>query len=735
MSYLKIFLILLPIYCYPIAVNAQISIAEAREMPYGSTVTIAGVATNGDELGEIRFIQDSTGAIAAYAGSGSQPGFAALVSTGNRVQVTGVKKNFHNLMELDPIIAFAVLEQDVPLPEAIATNPEGLDEGHESQLIRVEQIEINGAGSHFTAGIHAISDGTHDGWLYLNSGHPLIGSPIPNNTLHITGICSQYDSDYQLLPRGESDIAIADDFYFTQAPVQSNINPEGFTLNWQTNIPATTGVYYGITPNTPEVSVSGGISTDHTLTLTGLLPATVYYVRAFSIASGMAIESDNLIMATASNSSGEMRIYFNHEVDANYSNGSTPAGISGAQALNALLNKIDDAEHTIDMCAYNINESSIVDALNEAVMRGVRVRFVTDIDSGNDALDGSEDFPVLEGNSEGIMHNKILIIDADDPVLCWVITGSMNFTSQNIFDDYNNLLMIQDQSLARAYTMEFEELWGGDGDNYNLSTAVFGADKSDNTPHKFQIGGRQVEAFFSPTDPVTSTIASAMQSADASIFFGLLTFTSDEIAESIVSRFAVGVDVRGIIDNTGDVGSEYNYLVANEIPMVSFEPVSGWQQFHHKYGIIDSESPDSDPLVITGSHNWTAAAQNINDENTLLIYDADISNLYRQEFFQRWCELTDCTAGSIDIQNHALPYLIYPQPSVDLCHIQWLTVPADAPKCLGLKDATGAFVRDFIYTPYDQGITFPTGRLPTGLYHLLLQNGGRVTGIPVLVIH
>jgi hypothetical protein len=40
----------------------------------------------------------------------------------------------------------------------------------------------------------------------------------------------------------------------------------------------------------------------------------------------------------------------------------------------------------------------------------------------------------------------------------------MNWTNTNINNDLNNLLFIQDQSLARAYTLELEEMWGSAGD-------------------------------------------------------------------------------------------------------------------------------------------------------------------------------------------------------------------------------------------------------------------------------
>jgi hypothetical protein len=59
---------------------------------------------------------------------------------------------------------------------------------------------------------------------------------------------------------------------------------------------------------------------------------------------------------------------------------------------------------------------------------------------------------------------------------------------------------------------------------------------------------------------------------------------------------------------------------------------------HHKYMIADQYAPNSDPMVFTGSHNWSAAADNDNDENTLIIHDATLANIYYQQFVKRFVD-------------------------------------------------------------------------------------------------
>jgi phosphatidylserine/phosphatidylglycerophosphate/cardiolipin synthase-like enzyme len=50
---------------------------------------------------------------------------------------------------------------------------------------------------------------------------------------------------------------------------------------------------------------------------------------------------------------------------------------------------------------------------------------------------------------------------------------------------------------------------------------------------------------------------------------------------------------------------------------------------HHKFAIIDVDG--SDPVVVLGSYNWTSSGAYDNDENTLIIHDANLAQSYYQE--------------------------------------------------------------------------------------------------------
>jgi phosphatidylserine/phosphatidylglycerophosphate/cardiolipin synthase-like enzyme len=51
---------------------------------------------------------------------------------------------------------------------------------------------------------------------------------------------------------------------------------------------------------------------------------------------------------------------------------------------------------------------------------------------------------------------------------------------------------------------------------------------------------------------------------------------------------------------------------------------------HHKFMVVDGG------IVVTGSYNWSHAAEERNDENLIVILNPDIATLYEAEFDRIW---------------------------------------------------------------------------------------------------
>ncbi len=379
---------------------------------------------------------------------------------------------------------------------------------------------------------------------------------------------------------------------------------------------------------------------------------------------GETIFSNPVPFATQSLSTGQIKTYFNKGIDPEFANGFVADGETPQAVLAETIARIDAAQQTLDVAIYNNNRSDLTNAVAAAHARGVRVRYVAALDASNPALNTPPVFPLLRGNTEALMHNKFMVIDADLSDKAWIMSGSLNWTNQNINTDFNNTLFIQDQSLARAYELEFEEMWGSSGIQPDTLKSRFGSAKFDNTPHEFIVGGHRVELYFSPSDGTTKQLESVVRSAQNEALFAAFSFTKNELGDALIEVSKTTASVRGIMENINDNGSEYYHLLANEVN-VRHHNLSG--EFHHKYVVVDAYDLSSDPTVATGSHNWSNAAETTNDENTLILHDPAVAALFKAEFEKRW--------GEFPVSTHTttLPsFSVFPNPTASMLEFRGL---------------------------------------------------------------
>ena len=616
--------------------NGQVTIAEARAQALNTEVTIRGVITNGPELGIIRYIQDATAGLAIYSSA-----VADQLHRGDSVLVTGILVEYSGLLELNPVSNITPLGSALALPETQTVTPAGLNELLESEIVRLNGVIFGNGGSTFSANTsYGFSSGVQQSTIYVRTGSPLIGQLIPFGAVDLIGICSQFGSSYQVLPRDTSDFILQPGINIISTVEISNIQQNEVTLGWQTNIAGSTEVAYGLTPQLELGLISSSAPViDHTFPLTGLQAGQVYYFQVFSAANGTVATGPVKVFGTVSNSLGWVRSYFNHPVDT--INGNNLPELMQLQLLDdSLIAYINRSEESLDMTIYDFGDdegNAIATAVNAAHNRGVRVRFISDgnqlaLNSGVAAL--LPEVPQLlspVGGNFTIMHNKFVVIDADhsDPKKPVVWTGSTNLTDRQVNRDPNNVIIVQDQTLARTYQLEFQEMWGSSGDAPDTVFSRFGSQKTDNTPHEFVIGGNRVECYFSPSDNTNEHLISTIETANDSLLFATMLITRIDIATAISDIIMSGVGARGYINDQATT-TVYSDLLAAIGSSLEINPDTH-VIMHHKYFVADAGTT-SDPLVWTGSHNWSTNATTKNDENTLVVHSAEVADWYRRAF-------------------------------------------------------------------------------------------------------
>ncbi|MGB0423053.1 MAG: phospholipase D-like domain-containing protein [Flavobacteriales bacterium] len=651
---------------------AQMNIQDARtNYDIDDTVTVTGIVTNDESLGSVRYIQDLTAGIAIYPGN-SWDGFTEP-QIGDEITVTGVISEFSGLLEVGPdLTSVTINSSGNPLPTPEIITPDEMNEGLEGQLCVINGALFNQGGQVIQGNsTYDFMASGESGTAYFRTSNALVGSVLTPCDANITGIVSQFSFDgfggYQLLLRDEDDFETLSNICIASTVEQENLTTTSFDVIWSTDNPGDSKVEYGTTPALGQEVTDGTLTTDHVMSLTDLEPGTIYYVQVTSGADGEESTSPMVTFATVSESSGSMITYFTGSVNNSVATEELAISV-GADMNDTIAAYILRAENTVDMAIYNINNSVLVDAINTAQSNGVQIRYIA---QGTNANIGIGDFNAgiplqyREDDNGSGMHNKFCIIDAESTENAVVITGSTNWTTGNLTTDYNNAIFIQDESLAKAYTIEFNEMWGSDGPTPDDANSRFSSDKLINTPRKFIIGGSNVELYFSPTDGTTAAIQAALQGIDYDHYFCLLSFTRDELAETQIAENSIFVDMAGIIEQTSDQASEFSTLQLANVPVYTHQGVPN--DLHHKYAIIDQSEPLADPIVITGSHNWSSSAENFNDENTLIIHDAAIANVFYQEFTAR---LAEVNPDNIQELPNGLKVTLYPNPSTGIFSLQ-----------------------------------------------------------------
>ncbi|MBL0143277.1 MAG: phospholipase D family protein [Betaproteobacteria bacterium] len=143
----------------------------------------------------------------------------------------------------------------------------------------------------------------------------------------------------------------------------------------------------------------------------------------------------------------------------------------------------------------------------------------------------------------------------------------------------------------------------------------------------------RVEAYFTPGDDVARVIAERIGNARQSVQVLAYLFTSRRIATALANAAKRGVEV----DLVGDAKQHE----ARGLPVLKQLDRAGvriWLHgdhaaFHNKVVLIDAGTPAS--VIVTGSYNFTQAAQERNAENIVVITGSPAAAArYARDFYR-----------------------------------------------------------------------------------------------------
>jgi phosphatidylserine/phosphatidylglycerophosphate/cardiolipin synthase-like enzyme len=145
------------------------------------------------------------------------------------------------------------------------------------------------------------------------------------------------------------------------------------------------------------------------------------------------------------------------------------------------------------------------------------------------------------------------------------------------------------------------------------------------TPQSLAGAEPKIEVFFSPQGGCTEAVVKALDHATSTVLVQAYSFTSAPIAKALVDAHKRGVKIHVILDKSQRTEK---YSSADFVAHAGISTFIDAKHAisHNKVMVIDGYE------VLTGSFNFTKAAEENNAENLLVIQDAGLAVKYTENW-------------------------------------------------------------------------------------------------------
>ncbi|MCG2726029.1 MAG: phospholipase D-like domain-containing protein [Elusimicrobia bacterium] len=296
-----------------------------------------------------------------------------------------------------------------------------------------------------------------------------------------------------------------------------------------------------------------------------------------------------------------------------------------------IINAIESTNSTLDIALYNLKLADITQSIAEARDRGVRVRIIFDYEHvvpsvGRDIkvlMDKGMNIKLMSGKiRSGSMHNKYAIFDGTALQM-----GSANWTYTAEKSNYENMMFVYDSEIISGYQTNFEWMWDQAISAYDLNAIPPppGQLPYDMKPSVNFNGQTFPKYIFSPNGGTTDMIVKAIDSARAEIDVAMFSMTSESIMDALIRAKSRGINIKLML-SAGIKFPFYHEALKNKMILRFMDGRVYKGRMHNKFAIIDNA------LLINGAFNWSANAENVNAENTILTLDSNYVEPFKKEF-------------------------------------------------------------------------------------------------------
>lgn len=333
------------------------------------------------------------------------------------------------------------------------------------------------------------------------------------------------------------------------------------------------------------------------------------------------------------------------------------------EALEAFVRSSDPKRHALRIAAYEFHYAPFLDLLKDALDRGVDVQIVYDARK-NPPQAANRDAVAAAGldvvstertqPASAISHNKFIVkLEDGQPQSVW--TGGANFSEGGIFGHSNVAHVVEDQAVAAKFLDYWSKL-AQDLDSGAMKKAVEAMSPLLAIPPP-----KGTSMLFSPRAGLSALdwYGKLAMSAKEGLFMTFAFGMNDvfvDVYRNSTAPFRVALlekktrslkagpqrsaaektiqELRNLPENLFAVGE---FIRTNEIDGWVKERLSGLNKnvryVHNKFMLVDPLSDD--PVVVSGSANFSAASVTANDENMLVTRgNLRVADIYLGEFMR-----------------------------------------------------------------------------------------------------
>lgn len=210
-----------------------------------------------------------------------------------------------------------------------------------------------------------------------------------------------------------------------------------------------------------------------------------------------------------------------------------------------------------------------------------------------------------------IFHQKFVLRDYDGRAgpTSALLSGSANFTLTDTHRNLNHVFVFRNAFVCRQYATEVAQLRAGS----------FGRGMHGDIPQVYDLAGVPVKVLFAPDHTPELEIVKQMLKGTQEIVFAIFTFAgSSAIDDAMLALARGGMKVRGVLDpaQAAHDWAAPKWLVHDNIELFVPRRTGVFQdlrKLHHKLMVVDEQ------VVVAGSFNYTAPANEFNDENIFVV--------------------------------------------------------------------------------------------------------------------